>query len=171
MNERKPFPAAAIVGPTAVGKTALSLLLAERLGAEIISVDSRQVYRFLDVGADKISPEIRKKITHHLIDVVDPDEVFSAADFVARSRDAVKRIRDRGRIPLFVGGTPFYYEALSAAFFRTAPRRTRGSAGSLRSSRKGKGTGPFTTGSPSSTRRRRRGCTSMMSAGLSGRWR
>lgn len=112
MNERTPFPVAAIVGPTAVGKTAVSLLLAERLGAEIISVDSRQVYRFLDVGADKISPEIRKKIIHHLIDVADPDEVFSAADFVARTRDAVRRIQGRGRIPLFAGGTPFYYEAL-----------------------------------------------------------
>ena len=103
----------ALIGPTAVGKTAISLPLAEALGAEIISVDSRQVYRYLDVGADKISPEVRRRIPHHLIDVVDPDEPFSAADFVARTTDAVERIRRRGRIPLLVGGTPFYYAALA----------------------------------------------------------
>ncbi len=106
-------PLLALIGPTAVGKTAFSLLLAERLGAEIISVDSRQVYRHLDVGADKISPEIRRRIPHHLIDVADPDEPFSAADFVVRATDAVHRIQRRGRIPLFVGGTPFYYTALA----------------------------------------------------------
>lgn len=103
----------ALIGPTAVGKTAISLPLAEALGAEIISVDSRQVYRYLDVGADKISPEVRRRIPHHLIDVVDPDEPFSAADFVARTTDAVERIRRRGRTPLLVGGTPFYYAALA----------------------------------------------------------
>lgn len=112
MGEKKRYPVVAIVGPTAVGKTSVSLLLAERLGAEIISVDSRQVYRYLDIGADKISPEIRKKIIHHMIDVVDPDQIFSAADFVAGCRNAVSRIGIRKRIPLFVGGTPFYYEAL-----------------------------------------------------------
>lgn len=106
------LPLIAIVGPTAVGKTAVSLLLAERLGAEIISVDSRQVYRYLDIGADKISPDIRRRIIHHMIDVADPDQVFSAADFVSGCVNAVERIRARGRIPLFAGGTPFYFEAL-----------------------------------------------------------
>jgi tRNA dimethylallyltransferase len=106
------MPVVAIVGPTAVGKTAASILLAERLGAEIVSVDSRQVYRYLDVGADKISPEIRRRILHHMIDVADPDQVFSAADFVSGCLETVERIRNRGRIPLFVGGTPFYFEAL-----------------------------------------------------------
>ncbi len=112
MESKKALPVAAIVGPTAVGKTAVSLTLASRLGAEIISVDSRQVYRYLDVGADKASPAARRQIPHHLIDVADPDEVFSAADFVARARSAALRIVNRGRIPLFVGGTPFYYSAL-----------------------------------------------------------
>jgi len=112
MEQGKPVKVAAIVGPTAVGKTAVSLMLAERLGAEIISVDSRQVYRYLDVGADKISAETRKRILHHMIDVADPDQVYSAADFVSDCRDAVQRILNRGRIPLFAGGTPFYYEAL-----------------------------------------------------------
>lgn len=106
------MPLLAVVGPTAVGKTAVSLLLAERLGAEIISVDSRQVYRYLDIGADKISPDIRRRIIHHMIDVADPDQVFSAADFVSGCEDAVERIHARGRIPLFAGGTPFYFHAL-----------------------------------------------------------
>ncbi len=106
------IPVIAIIGPTAVGKTALSLLLAERIGAEIVSVDSRQVYRYLDVGTDKISADLRRQVIHHLIDVSDPDEVFSAADFVVLARDAVRRMTERGRIPLFVGGTPFYFEAL-----------------------------------------------------------
>lgn len=112
MPRTEKMPVVAVIGPTAVGKTALSILLAERLGAEVISVDSRQVYRYLDVGTDKISPGIRRRVLHHLIDVADPDEVFSAADFVNRAHDAVKRISARGRIPLFGGGTPFYFEAL-----------------------------------------------------------
>ena len=112
MEEKKPLPVIAIAGPTAVGKTAVSIELAKRVGGEVISVDSRQVYRYLDVGADKISPSIRREVLHHMIDVVDPDQVFSAADFVLGCRDAVERIRARGRVPIFAGGTPFYYDAL-----------------------------------------------------------
>ena len=112
MEEKKPLPVIAIAGPTAVGKTAVSIELAKRVGGEVISVDSRQVYRYLDVGADKISLSIRKKVLHHMIDVADPDQVFSAADFALGCRDAVERIRGRGKIPVFAGGTPFYYEAL-----------------------------------------------------------
>ncbi len=102
----------AVIGPTAVGKTAMSLDLARALNAEVISVDSRQVYRYMDVGTDKISSEIRREIPHHLIDVVDPDQVFTAADFVAGAKDCAARISARGRVPLFVGGTPFYYQSL-----------------------------------------------------------
>ncbi|MFA7620816.1 MAG: tRNA (adenosine(37)-N6)-dimethylallyltransferase MiaA, partial [Aminobacteriaceae bacterium] len=105
------IPVVAIVGPTAVGKTSASLLLAERLGAEIISVDSRQVYRYLDVGTDKVSVSTRRRVIHHMIDVADPDQTFSAADFVMGCTDAVDRIRSRGRTPLLVGGTPFFFEA------------------------------------------------------------
>ena len=105
-------PVAAIIGPTAVGKTALSLSIAEKLNAEIISVDSRQVYRYMDVGTDKISPSSRRDIPHHLIDIVDPDEKFTVSDFVLRASQAASRIIARGKVPLFVGGTPFYYNAL-----------------------------------------------------------
>ena len=110
MNERNPV--VAIIGPTAVGKTALSLELAVRLNAEVISVDSRQVYRYMDVGTDKLSPAERRQVLHHAIDVVDPDEIFTVAAFVELAKAAVTRIRARGRVPLFVGGTPFYYHAL-----------------------------------------------------------
>lgn len=105
-------PVVALIGPTAVGKTALSLELAERLGAEVVSVDSRQVYRYMDVGTDKISAAERRRIPHHLLDVADPDEVFSVSSFVSLALGAVERIRARGRVPLFAGGTPFYYNAL-----------------------------------------------------------
>ena len=110
MSERNPV--AALIGPTAVGKTDLSLELAEKLNAEVISVDSRQVYRYMDVGTDKVSPTTRREILHHAIDVADPDESFTVASFVELAKDAVKRILSRGRTPLFVGGTPFYYNAL-----------------------------------------------------------
>lgn len=110
--EKKGYPVVAIIGPTAVGKTSLSLKLASELNAEIVSVDSRQVYRYLDVGTDKVSSETRRKVPHHLIDIVDPDEHFTVMDFVKLANAAVSRIRNRGRIPLFVGGTPFYYKAL-----------------------------------------------------------
>ena len=111
-EENGRIPIVAVIGPTAVGKTAMSLDLARALDAEVISVDSRQVYRYMDVGTDKIGADIRREIPHHLIDVVDPDQVFTAASFVTLARDCIKRIRARGRTPLFVGGTPFYYQAL-----------------------------------------------------------
>lgn len=119
MSEK--IPIIAVIGPTAVGKTAFSLELARRINAEVISVDSRQVYRYLDVGTDKVSPEIRKEILHHLIDVADPDQIFSAADFAEQAADAVNRIRARGRVPMLIGGTPFYYKALTGALSEKLP--------------------------------------------------
>lgn len=105
----------AIIGPTAVGKTAVSFELARRTGAEIVSVDSRQVYRYLDIGSDKISHSDRRIVPHHLIDVADPDQVFTASDFVEQARDAVARIRARGRLPILAGGTALYYRAFEGA--------------------------------------------------------
>ncbi|MDR3165272.1 MAG: tRNA (adenosine(37)-N6)-dimethylallyltransferase MiaA [Synergistaceae bacterium] len=102
----------AIVGPTAAGKTKAAFELARRLSGEVVSVDSRQIYRYMDVGTDKISPKDRKIVPHHLIDIADPDEEFSAADFVRRAEDAVRRILARGRIPILAGGSPLYYKAL-----------------------------------------------------------
>lgn len=116
------IPVLAIIGPTAVGKTKFSLELAAKINAEVISVDSRQVYRYLDVGTDKVSPEIRRLIPHHLIDVADPDQIYSAADFAAQASDAVARIRARGRVPLLIGGTAFYYKALCGTLSEDLPK-------------------------------------------------
>ena len=102
----------ALIGATATGKTNLSLTLAESLNAEIISVDSRQVYRYMDVGTDKIPMKDRKNIIHHLIDIADPDENFTVSDFAELASKTAERIFERGKNPLFVGGTPFYYHAL-----------------------------------------------------------
>lgn len=116
------IPIIAIIGPTAVGKTEFSLTLAGKLNAEIVSVDSRQVYRYLDVGTDKVSREVRREIIHHLIDIADPDQIYSAADFAADAADAARRIMSRGRVPLLIGGTPFYYRALEGALSEALPK-------------------------------------------------
>lgn len=102
----------ALIGPTASGKTLFSMELARGLDGEIVSVDSRQVYRFMDVGTDKISLAQREEIRHHMIDVTDPDRTFSVADFVTGATAAINSIMDRGKTPILAGGTPFYYHAL-----------------------------------------------------------
>src|SRR3954447_13423074 len=90
-----------IAGPTAVGKSAIALQLAERLGGEIISVDSMQVYRGLDIGTAKPSPEEQRRIRHHLIDVADLNESFDAARFVTLAKAAVADIQSRNKVPIF----------------------------------------------------------------------
>ncbi len=101
-----------LAGPTAVGKSAIALLMAERLGAEIISVDSMQVYRGLNIGTAKPSPEERARVPHHLVDILDLNQPFNAGDFVRLAREAVAGIQARGRRPLLCGGTGFYFKAL-----------------------------------------------------------
>ncbi|EEF58145.1 tRNA (adenosine(37)-N6)-dimethylallyltransferase MiaA [Pedosphaera parvula] len=100
-----------IAGPTAVGKSELALHLAERLNGEIISVDSMQVYRGLDIGTAKPSPEERQRVPHHLIDVVDLTAPFDAAQFIRLAQAAVTDIQGRGQIPIFCGGTGLYFKA------------------------------------------------------------
>lgn len=112
MKDMNRIPVISIIGPTAVGKTQLSLSIARDLDAEIISVDSRQVYRYLDIGTDKASREDRRSVIHHLIDIADPDEVFTVMDFIEKTKAAAERIVRRGKKVLFVGGTPFYYKSL-----------------------------------------------------------
>ncbi|MEA3508665.1 MAG: isopentenyl transferase family protein, partial [Synergistota bacterium] len=101
-----------IIGPTAVGKTRTGIAMARAIGAEIVSVDSRQVYRGLDVGADKVSSEIRSEIPHHMLDISDPDETFTVADFTRECKCRIREIHARGSVALLVGGTPYYYESL-----------------------------------------------------------
>ena len=106
-----------IVGPTAVGKTALSLDLAGRLNAEIVSADSRQVYRYLDIGTAKPTPEERARAPHHFIDVRDPDEYYSAGEYGREARAAIEEMLGQGRLPIVVGGSGFYLRALFEGLF------------------------------------------------------
>ncbi len=100
-----------LAGPTAVGKSAVALALAEKIGGEIISVDSMQVYRGLDLGTAKPSAAERSRVTHHLIDVAELSESFDAAKFVTLAQQAVTEIQSRGRVPIFCGGTGLYFKA------------------------------------------------------------
>lgn len=106
-----------LVGPTAVGKTALSLDLAELLDAEIVSADSRQVYRYMDIGTAKPTPEERRRVPHHFIDVRDPDEYYSAGEYGREARRAIQELLDKGRLPIVVGGSGFYLRALFDGLF------------------------------------------------------
>ncbi len=101
-----------IAGPTAVGKTALSLVIARSIGGEIISADSMQVYRGMDVGTAKVSEKERRAISHHLIDVRDIDESFSVMNFCKEATKAIDEIHSRGGVPIVVGGTGFYLHGL-----------------------------------------------------------
>ncbi len=101
-----------LMGPTATGKTALALELAERIGGEIISIDSALVYRGMDIGTAKPSATERTRVPHHLIDVRDPEETWSAADCVAHARRLIGEIQSRDRVPMLVGGTMLYFRAL-----------------------------------------------------------
>ncbi|MBI2152503.1 MAG: tRNA (adenosine(37)-N6)-dimethylallyltransferase MiaA [Candidatus Rokubacteria bacterium] len=105
-------PLVVITGPTGVGKTEVAVRLASRLRVEVVSADSRQVYRRMDIGTAKPTPEQREAVPHHLIDVVNPDERYHAARFRAEAREAISAILGRGRLPLVVGGTGLYIRAL-----------------------------------------------------------
>ena len=102
----------AIVGPTCTGKTALSLFLARHIPCEIICCDSRNVYRYFDIGSAKPSKAEQAAVPHHLIDVVEPDENFTAAQFAECATSAIKEISERGKLPIICGGTGFYARAL-----------------------------------------------------------
>jgi tRNA dimethylallyltransferase len=117
MRERVVF----LAGPTAVGKSAIAIALAERVGGEIISVDSMQVYRGLDIGTAKPSAAERLRVPHHLIDVAELTESFNAARFVGLARQAASQIQARGRVPIFCGGTGLYFQAYLAGLGQTPP--------------------------------------------------
>lgn len=107
----------AVLGPTATGKSALALTLAGRLNGEIINCDSTAVYRGFDIGTDKVPAAERRGIPHHLIDIVEPTADYNAADFARDAAAAVHDILARGRLPILVGGTGFYYRALTRGLF------------------------------------------------------
>ena len=101
-----------LTGPTAVGKSKLSIELAKQIGGEIISADSMQVYKFMDIGTDKISPEKMGGVPHHLIDFLDPHEDFNVFTFQKLAKKAITEIASRGHVPIIVGGTGFYIQAV-----------------------------------------------------------
>lgn len=107
-------PVILLMGPTATGKTALALELAERIGGEIVSVDSALVYRGMDIGTAKPSPAERARVPHHLIDIREPEQTWSAADFAEHARRLIGEIHGRGHVPLLAGGTMLYFRALIA---------------------------------------------------------
>ena len=107
----------AVLGPTASGKSSLSLSLAESLDGEIINCDSTAVYRGFDIGTDKLSIDERRGIPHHLIDIADPTEVYTAARFAEDAERSIRDIHARGKLPILAGGTGFYYRALTRGLF------------------------------------------------------
>jgi tRNA dimethylallyltransferase len=107
----------AVLGPTASGKSALGLALAERHNGEIINCDSTAVYRGFDIGTDKLPMEARRDVPHHLIDIAEPTEVYTAAQFARDAAAAIRDIHARGKLPILVGGTGFYYRALTRGLF------------------------------------------------------
>jgi len=101
-----------ILGPTATGKSSLGVMIAKKFKGEIVSADSRQVYRGLDIGTGKITEEEMRGVSHHLIDVIEPDENFSVVEFKKLAEEKIKKILDRGKLPIIVGGTGFYIQAI-----------------------------------------------------------
>ncbi len=126
------YPLVAIVGPTAAGKSALALVLAERLDGEIVNYDSVQVYRGFDVGTGKTAPQERRGIPHHLLDSVEPEQVFTAGDYRREASRALAEVRGRGKLPILVGGTGLYLRSLLLGLFE-GPRRSEALRARLRS--------------------------------------
>lgn len=112
MTALKKRPLVILTGPTAVGKTDLSIKLAEKIGGEIISADSMQVYRYMDIGSAKVKKEEMRGIPHHLINILDPEDEFNVYTFQQMARKSLEGIYDRGNIPIVAGGTGFYIQAL-----------------------------------------------------------
>ncbi|MFW5984968.1 MAG: tRNA (adenosine(37)-N6)-dimethylallyltransferase MiaA [Halanaerobiaceae bacterium] len=116
MKNQRNFPLAVILGPTAVGKTELSLKLAGEVNIEIISADSMQVYREMDIGTAKAGPEIREKIPHHMLDIINPEEQFSVAEYQNKVDEIIPQICNRDHLPVMVGGTGLYIRAVTEGF-------------------------------------------------------
>jgi tRNA dimethylallyltransferase len=111
------IPVVAVLGPTATGKSALALALADRFAGEIVNCDSTAVYRGFDIGTDKVGSDARRGIPHHLIDIVEPDEEYTAARYAREAAEVIRDIHARGCLPIVTGGTGLYYRALTRGLF------------------------------------------------------
>src|SRR3989442_10291972 len=116
------YPLIAIVGATASGKSELALFLAEQLSGEIVNYDSVQIFRYLNIGAAKPTPEEQQRVPHHMIDVREPTEVFTAGDYQHEARAVIEDIRSRSKLPILVGGTGLYLRALTEGLFNGPAR-------------------------------------------------
>lgn len=113
-----PSPTALVLtGPTGVGKTDVSIQIADRVDCEIVSADSRQIYRYMDIGTSKPTRETLQSVLHHFINILNPDEDYSAGQYAKEAREVIQQIRERGKIPLVVGGSGLYIRALLNGFF------------------------------------------------------
>lgn len=110
-------PLIVVLGPTASGKSELALRLAQELAGEVVNADSVQLYRFFDIGTAKLAPEERVRVPHHLIDILEPDQVFTAGDYIRMARPLLKQIVARGHVPIVCGGTGFYARVLLEGLF------------------------------------------------------
>src|SRR5580693_3036125 len=119
MQER---PLITILGPTGAGKSELALRVAEEFGGEVVSCDSLQIYRYFDIGTAKLDAAEMRRVPHHLIDILDPDEIFTAGEYARLGREALAAIANRGRLPVVAGGTGFYLRALFEGLFRGPAR-------------------------------------------------
>jgi len=123
MNDDRDALVVLLLGPTGSGKTALSLALAERFNGEIVSCDSVAVYRGMDLGTAKPTPQERARVPHHLIDVANPDEPFTAGEYSRRARAALREIAEHGKLPIVTGGTGLYLRALTEGLFAGPARQ------------------------------------------------
>ena len=121
MNNSKP-KIILICGPTAIGKTAAAISVAERFGGEIVGADSMQIYKHMDIGTAKPTPEERRRVPHHMIDIVAPDALYDAARFSREAREEISAILQRGCLPVIAGGTGFYIKAILYGLFEAAPK-------------------------------------------------
>jgi len=117
-------PVVAIAGPTGAGKSELALRVAEEFGGEVVNCDSLQIYRYFDIGTAKLAPAEMRCVPHHLIDILDPDQIFTAGEYARLGRAALAAISSRGRLPVVAGGTGFYLRALFEGLFPGPARDT-----------------------------------------------
>ena len=166
----KKHPVLAVVGPTASGKTALGVALAEQFGGEIISADSMQIYKGLDVGTAKVTPEETRGIPHHGVDILQPDEPFSVADFTALAGALEREISGREHLPILVGGTGLYVQSFLYGVRFAAEKTPDGLREQLAAELNEKGPEAMYAELQAVTPKRRRPPTRTTMSGRCGRW-